>query len=367
MIYAFVTYNPSFEISSPESWYKRIEMYARVLEHLAVKNTIINIKRIDYKGDCVHNGVQYRFVNFGRKKTHFPLQLNRYVKNLTPDIVFVQGFHNPLQLIQLRLILNKKTKIIVQHHAEKPLTGIKKYIQRLAGQCADAYLFASKEMGMDWVKKGNLASPGKIHEVMEVSSIFYPVEKKEAKLKTGVTGEPVFLWVGRLNENKDPLNVVKAFLKYADTNPSACLYMIYHTDELLPDINALLAHDKHKDAVKLIGQVPHDDLLYWFNSADFFLSGSHYEGSGTAVCEAMSCRCVPIVTDIFSFRMITDNGNCGLLYEPGSEAALLEALLQSEKIDRNKMRDKALTYFKENLSFEAIGEKIEGVAGSVVN
>jgi glycosyltransferase involved in cell wall biosynthesis len=365
MIYAFITYNPSFEISSPEDWYKRIEMYARVLEHLAVKNTIINIKRIDYEGDCIHNGIQYRFVNFGRKKTHFPLQLNRYVKNLAPDIVFVQGFHKPLQLIQLRLILNKKTKIIVQHHAEKPLTGIKKYIQRIAGQCADAYLFASKEMGLDWVAKGNLVSPEKIHEVMEVSSIFYPIDKSEAKLKTSITGNPVFLWVGRLNENKDPLNVAKAFLKYADTNPAARLYMIYHTDELLPDIKAILEHGNHKDAVKLIGQVPHDDLLYWFNSADFFISGSHYEGSGTAVCEAMSCGCIPIVTDIFSFRMITDNGSCGLLYKAGSEADLLGALQQLDKLNLDEMRKKALAYFKENLSFEAIAERIEEVAESL--
>jgi glycosyltransferase involved in cell wall biosynthesis len=120
--------------------------------------------------------------------------------------------------------------------------------------------------------------------------------------------------------------VVKAFLAFAEVNPDTRLYMIYHTDELLNDIKAL-----QTDAIKLIGKVPHDDLLYWFNSVDFIVSGSHYEGSGAAICEAMSCGCIPVVTDILSFRMITDNGNCGILYPPGNEQAMLSALNQTLK------------------------------------
>src|SRR5476651_2490195 len=144
MKYVFVTYNSSLNFYSPENWFKRTEGYAGLLECLSKNNTVINIKQINYKGDCVHNGVQYHFIDFGKRKTYFPLQLNRFVRSLNPDIVFVQGFHNPLQIMLLRLLLNKKTRIIIQHHAEKPMTGIKKNIQRMAGQLVDAYLFASK-------------------------------------------------------------------------------------------------------------------------------------------------------------------------------------------------------------------------------
>jgi glycosyltransferase involved in cell wall biosynthesis len=365
MKYVSVNYNYSPDFDSPESWFKRTEGYAGILECLSKENTVIYIKQINYEGDCIHNGIQYRFVDFGKKKTYFPLHLNRYVKNLNPEIVIVQGFHNPLQLIQLCLMLNKNIKIIVHNHAEKPLNGAKKYIQRIADRFVDAYLFASKPMGMDWVKKGNLASPSKIHEVMEVSSNFYPVEKVAANLKTSASGDPVFLWVGRLNANKDPLNVVKAFIKFSATNPAACLYMIYHTDELLGDLKELLRKNNTENKIILVGKVPHDDLLYWFNSADFFISGSHYEGSGTAVCEAMSCGCIPIVTDIFSFRMITDNGNCGVLYEAGSEGALLSALMQTGSLDVKEKQKTSLIYFKSNLSFEAIARKIHEIAASL--
>jgi glycosyltransferase involved in cell wall biosynthesis len=363
MKYVFVTFNPSLSFDSPESWFKRTEGYAGVIYSLAKTNTVINIKQINYTGECMHNGVTFHFVNF--TDTYFPWKLISFIKKQGPDIVFVQGLHNPLQLLQLGVRLNKKVKLIAQHHAEKPSSGIKKLLQKIACKYLDACLFASHELGDEWVKSDIIPSTVKIHEVMEVSSIFSPIDKADARAKTGAKGYPVFLWVGRLNNNKDPLTVVKAFLQFAALNPSAQLYMIYHTDELLGNIQDLLNQSPQKDAVKLIGKVPHDELQYWFNSADIILSGSHYEGSGTAVCEAMSCGCMPLVTDISSFRMITDKGRCGLLYEPGNEAALLAALKQTKEIDLEEKQKLSIQYFHSNLSFEAIARRIEEIAASL--
>jgi len=365
MIYVFISYTFSPMFGTPEDWFKRTEGYSGVLEWLSKENTVINIKQINYEGNHNHKGVEYRFVNFGNQTTYFPYRLSQYVKSLNPDVVFIHGLHYPLQLILLRYILNKTTKIIAQHHAERPFTGIKKYVQKISDRYIDAYLFASRAIGVDWVNKGNLASCKKIHEVMEVSSLFYPVDKARAKAKTGVTGYPAFLWVGRLNENKDPINVVSTFLEFNNAHPGARLYMIYHTEELLDEIKSLICKHGNKDAVTLVGKIPHDDLLYWFNSTDFIISGSHYEGSGTAVCEAMSCGCIPIVTEIFSFQMITDNGNCGLLYEAGNQAALLSALYRSLTLDVGKKRNKSLEYFEEKLSFEAIAAQINKIAASL--
>jgi glycosyltransferase involved in cell wall biosynthesis len=365
MKYVSVTFSPSLSFDSPESWFERTAGYAGILYCLAKNNSVINIKQINYEGDCIHKSVHYYFVNFYKQETPFPGKLNRFVKTLEPDIVLVQGLHNPLQLIQLAVRLNKTAKIIVQHHAEKPSTGIKKFFQRMADKLTDAYLFASHELGAEWVNKGIISSSEKVHEVMEISSIFSPMDKTAAIAKTGITGNPAFLWVGRLNDNKDPLTVIKAFLRFAELNPAARLYMIYHTDELLPQINELLAQSPQKDAITLIGKVPHSDLQYWFNSADIILSGSHYEGSGTAICEAMSCGCMPIVTDISSFRMITDNGRCGLLYEPGNQKTLLDALNTIAETDIKEKQKLSLEYFNSNLSFEAIAHRIQEIAASL--
>jgi glycosyltransferase involved in cell wall biosynthesis len=365
MILVSVSYDNLPEYQTPGSWVKRTESYNGILEYIGRSYTVISIKQISYKGVYFHKNIHHHFVNFNPKEPYFSYQINQYAKSLNPDIVLVHGLHQPLQLLHLGSILNKKTKIIVQHHAEKPATGIKKYLQRLAGRYVGAYLFASRDMGLEWVNSGNLASPEKIHEVMELSSIFYPLDKKSAQAKTGITGPNAFLWVGRLNKNKDPLTVIKAFLKFAATMPSASLHMLYHTEELLPEIEKFLANELNAAAIKLVGKVPNTEMLYWYNSADFIISGSHYEGSGTAVCEAMSCGCIPVVTDIFSFRMMTDNGTIGLLYPPGNGDDLLTALNQTQQMDLQTERGKALAYFESNLSFKAIAQKIQVIAESL--
>jgi glycosyltransferase involved in cell wall biosynthesis len=336
------------------------------MECLSRENEIISIKQINYKGTYSHRGVAYHFVRFYQKKTHLSRRLNRYIAALRPDVVVVQGLHHPLQIMQLGYILGRKVKIILHHHAEVPFTGWKKQVQAVADRFVSAYLFASYQMGLEWVEKGIISSPTKIHEVMEVSSSFSPIDKETAKLKTGVLGKAIFLWVGRLNQNKDPLTVVKTFVRYAAFNKGARLYMIYHTDELLQRIRQVLKNERAGEKVILVGKVAHDDLHYWYNSADFFIAGSHYEGSGTALCEAMSCGCIPIVTDIPSFRMITDEGHCGLLYEAGNSEELLWALDETKRPGLQQKQTRALDYFRSNLSFDAIAQKIGAIASSLV-
>jgi glycosyltransferase involved in cell wall biosynthesis len=366
MKFVFVSYNYSADINTPEDWINRINFYVGSLEYLSKTNTVIRVDQINYEGDFIHNGVQYFCIKPKKKKNYFPRKLNRFVRSLAPDVVVVSSFLFPLQVIQLRLCLEKKIKIIVQHHAERPYTGIKKFIQWQASRFIDAYIFASYQIGADWVKRGNLINEKKIHEIVGGTSVFYPIEKIIAKQKTGVEGSVVFLWAGRFNANKDPLTVVKAFLKFAAIQPGVKLYMIYQTTELLNEVKALIAENKNsKDPIVLIGPVQHSEMLYWLNSADFLVSGSHYEGSGTVICEAMSCGCIPVVTDIPSFRAITANGEYALLYEAGSENALLPALKQTMTIDLEDMRNKILKHFKDKLSFEAIARKLHEVAASL--
>jgi len=366
MRFVFASYIHVKDFNNPQDWLRRINAYSGIMEALSKNNEVISIEQIDYEGQHFSGGVDYRFKRYTKRGRSFPWYLNLYIKSLNPEVVVIHSLQFPLQVMLLRLLLGWRVKIIVQNHAEQPSTGAKKRLQQMADKFINAYLFASYAMGVEWVAAGNLSSALKIHEVMEVSSVFHPIDNNLAKQWTGVTGTPVFLWVGRLNANKDPGNVVKAFLKFTEIEPAARLYMIYHTDELLQVIKAMLAtKPQYAAAVILVGKVPHAELLYWFNSADFILSGSHYEGSGTSVCEAMSCGCVPIVTDILSFRMITNNGRCGILYPPGNEKALLDALNSTRQLDLWEKKKRSLDYFKNTLSFTAIARKIYDIAYSL--
>ncbi|MEP6846605.1 MAG: glycosyltransferase family 4 protein, partial [Panacibacter sp.] len=217
----------------------------------------------------------------------------------------------------------------------------------------------------EWVKQNVIAHRRKIWGIMEASSFFQPSDKFPAKKRTGAMGSVVYLFVGRLDKNKDPLTVIKAFLQFRQNSADVRLYLIYHTIELLEEIRQLLINEKYGNSIVLVGEVFHDDMAFWYNSADFIISGSHYEGSGVAVCEAMSCGCIPILTDILSFKKISANGHCGLLYEPGNTNALLSALLESQQMNIEEERQKVLEQFARDLSFEAIAAQIDARISSL--
>ena len=158
--------------NDPGEWLGRISFYTGLLEELAKQYEVESIEQINYSGRLVQNDVAYHFLNFKKKKLWFPRRLHRYINNLNPDIIFVNGFIFPIQIMQLRKTLGKKVKIIVLHRAEKPFTGIKGYLQKMADRSVDAYFFASDEFGEEWTKKGIINERKKIHEVMQSSSTF---------------------------------------------------------------------------------------------------------------------------------------------------------------------------------------------------
>ena len=366
MQFVCITYTRKAQFSDPMAWLHRVRGYAGLLEALAQTDTVISIDRINYSGDITVNNVRHIFPNTGTSRLSSAWRLNHLASSLNPDIVLIQGMIFPIQTILLRLQLPRHTKIIIQNHAEKAGTGRRKLLQQLADPAVDAYLFTAKEMGDEWLENRIIRHPQKIRQVMEASSVFSPGDTMLARTRIHIDGAPLFLWVGRLDTNKDPLTVLTAFLRFTEQCPGARLYMIFHTRELLQDINTLLSSTPGaSEKITLVGEKTHEEMEDWFHAADYIISGSHYEGSGVAVCEAMSCGCIPILTDILSFRMMTGNGACGILYPPGNSTALTNALQQITSMSIQEEKERTILQFKKQLSFEAIASTIHDIAASL--
>jgi glycosyltransferase involved in cell wall biosynthesis len=187
-------------------------------------------------------------------------------------------------------------------------------------------------------------------------------------LKTRLSGKPIFLWVGRLNENKDPITVISGFQKLLSNFPEAKLYMIYSEANLKQKLLSFINRSSTlKSSVILIGYIEHKNLGDYYNSADYFVLGSHYEGSGFSLVEAMSCGVIPVVTDIPSFRMITENGNVGILWKCGDAISFYRnAKLILEKPIKEES-EKVIAQFRNNLSYQAIGRKAKEFYESLIS
>jgi glycosyltransferase involved in cell wall biosynthesis len=324
----------------------------------------IFVKHLDYNGIEYINGKAYAFFRGRNKFWYIPFKTHRYIKSQHPDIVLVEGLVFPLQLISLKWMLGKNCRIIVQHHGEKPFEGIKGLLQKIADRNINAYLFTSYKNAATWINKKIIRNPYKCKEVLEASTNFIRKDKLKSQARVGMSGTHNYLWVGRLNKNKDPITVLKAFKKYGLYHPNARLYMIYQDEDLLEEVkNKVLQSIVLEDAVKLIGKVDHRELPYWFSAANFFISGSLSEGSGYALLEAMACGCIPVITAIPSFEKITEKGKYGYLFPPGDVEALAQLLENLHPLPVEKERLRIEKYFREKLSFQSIADSL----GDVIN
>ena len=85
--------------------------------------------------------------------------------------------------------------------------------------------------------------------------------------------------------------------------------------------------------------------------------GSHWEGSGYALIEALACGLAAVVTDIPSFRVLTANGKFGALFSPGDAAGFTKALADWGRRDLERLRPAILDHFERHFSWPSLGRK----------
>ncbi len=182
---------------------------------------------------------------------------------------------------------------------------------------------------------------------------------------TGMSGDPVYLSAGRLHPIKDPLTMLTGFAYIARQQPDARLYLYYLTDEMLQDARALVHTFPYlRERVEFRGRARPDEMEAIYSSADILLQASLREWSGLAILEAMSCGCIPVVSDIPSFQSMAGDERYGRLFEPGNAIALANAALSIE--DLNGMSVEVKRHFQDELSFAAIARDLETLYRSLL-
>lgn len=330
--------------------------------HLPAGTKVQFIHLASHNETLHYNGIKHVLFKGRNHFGYISFTTLRYIKRQRPQVVLLQGLGFPIQAIMLRLWLGRKVIILAQHHAERPYRGIKKLFQQVADKCITAYLFTARKNAQEWFDEHIITNTAKYNQLLELSTYFTPVNKQEARALLNMSDADIFLWVGRLEKNKDPLTVLRGFEKYITVNNNAVLYMVYQQDNLLANVKAILqANPALRQKVVLAGKKNRDELPAWFSAADYYLSGSHREGSGTALIEAMACGCIPVVTDIAAFNAITFDGSFGLRYTAGDADSLFNTLCMLSSINKQYMSASIMRHFEEQLSFKAIANRLTSI------
>jgi glycosyltransferase involved in cell wall biosynthesis len=258
----------------------------------------------------------------------WPRALYRQIDELRPDVVHVNGLIFPAQIRSLRRRLPATSALVAQHHGEPLTHRYVRWTPRTTLHDVDAFMFTADGIADEWRTAGRIARHQPTFEIVEASSTFTPLPRAESRRAVGLYGDPAVLWVGRLHARKAPLLALDVFDRARDRLNDPQLFMVYGSDDLLPEIQACCAERPAlAKRVHLVGPVPHHTLAAWFSAADLFLTTSPAEGSNFALIESLACGLLPVCSDIPAHRAITANGDAGVLFPSGDPVRGADALV----------------------------------------
>lgn len=306
------------------------------------------------------DGVSYHFLPFGRGGlgVKSAVAFDKLLSTLTPNVLHVHGLDFPQDVAALAAAA-PGIPIFLQDHASRPPRWWRRPTWRRGFAATSGIAFCSLDQARPFAAAGLLPPTTRIYAIPESTSRFEPGDKDFARRSLQVAGNPLVLWVGHLDGNKDPLTVLEGISRAVRALPQLTLYCCYGTAPLLKAVQDRIACDPSLHGrVHLIGKVPHERVEQFMQAADVFVLGSHREGSGYSVIEALACGLPPVVTDIASFRALTGSGSVGALWPSGDADALCEQLSSIMTRPRPPLRAAARRHFEHELSFDAVGRKL---------
>lgn len=284
-----------------------------------------------------------------------PTRIIDRVRALEPDVVHVHDFSNPLAIRQLTDAV--RVPVLVQDHAVQPPRGWRQAAWRWALSGIAGAAFTARPQSMPFVRRGVFAPDLPVFEVMPMSSTFEPGDRDAARAKTGLHGDPCFIWTTHLDANKDPDTALAAFELAAQELPNARLWMAFLRAPLLDAVRERIRDSEILRArVTLLGARPHDHIQDLLRASDFFLQTSHVEASGQSLLDALACGVTPIVTDLAPWRRMI--GDAGSLTPVGDARTLARTMVEWARRDRTELRQAARLRFERALTYETIGRDL---------
>ena len=217
------------------------------------------------------------------------------------------------------------------------------------------FFFSHQRVAEQWQAKGLVPGAARIAIVPELSSPFAGVPQRDAQQRLGATGNPLFLWSGRLHPVKDPLTTLSGLQQVFQKWPEARLLMAFRTQEMLPQVESFIRdHCELDERVQLLGEVPHADMELLFSAADFFVQSSVREYGSNSLIEALSCGAIPVVSEIPSFKALTAKLPAAIHFPVGDARSMAYQLIDFDLKNLRELRTEIKASFDTKLSYPAL-------------
>lgn len=166
---------------------------------------------------------------------------------------------------------------------------------------------------------------------------FRPVDRDAVRNRLGLSG-PTVLSVGNLFELKGHHLVVEALAGLPGVTA-----LIAGEGPMRAALAELTTRHGVANRVRLLGNVPQDELVDYYNAADMLVLASSREGMPNVVLESLACGTPVIATAVGGIPELIDTEDMGCLLTERSPGAIAEAIrrFQASPPDRTRVAAQA--------------------------
>lgn len=300
-------------------------LFARSEDYEEIKNKITNDKLQIVKTDIKWHSVseQIKFANVLKKENldlvHFPYFSVPIFYN-KPYIVTIHD------LIIHHFSTGKASTLTLPIYMTKLFAY--KYVIKKAAQNAKKIIAVSNATKEEIVD--HLGVEGEKVEVVYngIDKNFLKGTKDKKLIK-----EPYFLYVGNAYPHKNLENLIFAFENILKTNKNVKLVLVGNKDYFYQRLKEKVNSLNMQEAIVFYEKADDKSLVNLYQNALALVMPSLMEGFGLPVLEAMSNRCLVLVSDIPSLREICQNN--AIFFDPKNIADIyknLELVIKNPKI-----------------------------------
>jgi len=137
----------------------------------------------------------------------------------------------------------------------------------------------------------------------------------------------ILLFVGRLELEKNPIFLIKAFYEILKKRKDVILLMI-GSGSLVKKIKKEIKKLEIGNSVKFIGRIPHQEIPFYYQGSDIFIFSSFTETQGIIILEAEACGLPVVILKDDAFLGIVKNGENGFLVKENSPKIFAKYVLR---------------------------------------
>ena len=193
-------------------------------------------------------------------------------------------------------------------------------------------IIASTGKGKEDLLRYYGASPAKVGIVpcgVNVG-LFKPITRDTARSYTGLNGDRIILFVGRIVPEKGIDKLVQA-VSCLRGEQRTKLVVIGGDDRSLAAIERLknLARSLGiEDSVTFLGLIAHDELPFFYSAADVCVVPSYHESFGLVALESLACGTPVVATKVGGAETVIRHGETGYLLKNNDPRCLADSISQ---------------------------------------